>query len=157
VLQLNNGKIYPSTGDRQKPEIITLYNLKKDGVDVVAEMCAAFSCARNTRSWPMVIFYSILNVAGMNAFIIFFPQQEQQNTEKNFPEGTKPGVVKEQLTIRATTSCLPREVQEKAPKLTEQPVPKEKHALGKRGRYQECVRKDRKTQRYCSNCFKFLS
>jgi hypothetical protein len=72
VLQLNNGKIYPSTGDGQKPEIITLYNLRKDGVVVVDEMRAAFSCARNTRRWPMVIFYSIVNVAGMNAFIIFF-------------------------------------------------------------------------------------
>jgi hypothetical protein len=37
-------------------------------------------------------------------------------------------LVKEHLTIRATTSCLPREVQEKAPNLTGQPVPKEKPA-----------------------------
>jgi hypothetical protein len=50
---------------------------------MVDKTCDAF---RNTRRWPMVIFYSILNVAGISTFIIFF-------LNKNFPEGTKPGAL----------------------------------------------------------------
>ena len=54
----NDGNIDDTTGDAKKPEMITFYNSTKGGVDVVDEMCATYNCARNTRRWPMVVFYS---------------------------------------------------------------------------------------------------
>jgi hypothetical protein len=99
VLQLHSGKIYASTGDRQNPEIITFYNLTKGCVDVVDKMCSAFSRARNTRRWPMGIFYSILNVAGMNAVILFFLNKLNKILRRIFLKELSLELFKEQLTI----------------------------------------------------------
>lgn len=44
------------TGEYKKPEIVTFYNLTKGAVDVVDEMSAAYSTARVSKRWPMVIF-----------------------------------------------------------------------------------------------------
>lgn len=54
-----------------KPEIIMDYNATKGGVDTVDKMCETYNCARRTNRWPMVIFYSLMNVAGINSYIIF--------------------------------------------------------------------------------------
>ena len=39
-------------------------------VDTVDQMIGAYNVARNTKRWPMVMFYTILNIAGINAQII---------------------------------------------------------------------------------------
>ncbi|KAJ8941987.1 hypothetical protein NQ314_010211 [Rhamnusium bicolor] len=46
-----------------KPEMVTEYNKVKGGVDVIDKLVSSYDCARNTRRWPMVIFYTMLNVA----------------------------------------------------------------------------------------------
>ncbi|XP_072384675.1 uncharacterized protein [Diabrotica undecimpunctata] len=63
-----------------KPKIIIDYNNTKKGVDVVDKLCAAYNCARATRRWPMVIFYSYLNVAGINSYIKY-----KSNTDTCIP------------------------------------------------------------------------
>lgn len=50
-------KIDQSSEEQHKPEIITYYNATKSGVDTVDQLCATYNCARNTRRWPMVIFF----------------------------------------------------------------------------------------------------
>lgn len=60
--------INPNTG---KPEIIMDYNSTKSGVDILDKMNEAYNCARATCRWPMVLFYTLLNVAGINSYIIF--------------------------------------------------------------------------------------
>ena len=39
-----------------KPEIITFYNMTKEGVDVVDELKGNYSVARISRRWPLTIF-----------------------------------------------------------------------------------------------------
>ncbi|XP_045456067.1 uncharacterized protein LOC123665880 [Melitaea cinxia] len=58
------------SGEEKKPEMIMDYNRTKCGVDVVDEMCATYSVARATKRWPLVLFYGILNVSGINAYVI---------------------------------------------------------------------------------------
>lgn len=58
------------SGQAMKPQMITYYNQTKSGVDVVDKLCASYNVARNTRRWPMVVFFSMLNVAGINAEVI---------------------------------------------------------------------------------------
>ena len=36
-------------------------------VDTVDQMIGAYNVARNTKRWPMVMFYTVLNIAGINA------------------------------------------------------------------------------------------
>lgn len=52
--------------DTQKPQIIMDYNATKGGV-----MCAAYSVSRITKRWPCVIFYSLLNIEGINPQILY--------------------------------------------------------------------------------------
>lgn len=61
-----------TTTEKSLPEIIKFYNLTKGGVDVVDQMCASYNCSRNSRRWPMTLFYALLNIAGINAQVIYF-------------------------------------------------------------------------------------
>ncbi|XP_066260450.1 piggyBac transposable element-derived protein 4-like [Euwallacea similis] len=64
----HDDKIDENTG---KPEIILDYNATKGEVDCVDKLCAAYDVSRNTRRWPMVLFYSLLNVAGINSYVVY--------------------------------------------------------------------------------------
>lgn len=65
----HHDKIDEITGDKNKPEIIAFYNCTKAGVDV--ELCTTYNVSRNSKRWPMTIFYAILNIAASNANVIF--------------------------------------------------------------------------------------
>lgn len=71
-----NDKIDENT---QKPDIIMDYNATKGGVDALATLCATYNCARNTERWPMVIFYSLVNVAGINSYVIYNINNQSEN------------------------------------------------------------------------------
>ncbi|RZC42715.1 DDE Tnp 1 7 domain containing protein, partial [Asbolus verrucosus] len=67
---------------RGKPEIITTYNQMKCRVDVVDQLCSNYNCARSTRRWPMVVFYNILNVAGINSMVIHTCNNPNSNMKR---------------------------------------------------------------------------
>lgn len=67
----DDNKLDETTGAAEKPEIITFYNGTKGGVDVVDQMKEEYSVGRMTRRWPMRLFFSILNIAGINSQIIY--------------------------------------------------------------------------------------
>jgi hypothetical protein len=54
-----------------KPEIINFYNSTKGGVDTFDQMCSNMSCNRKTNRWPMCMFYGMLNICGINSYIIY--------------------------------------------------------------------------------------
>lgn len=54
-----------------KPEIILFYDSSKEGVDTVDKYISHYSAIRTTNRWLMVVFYSLLNVGGLNGFIVF--------------------------------------------------------------------------------------
>ncbi|XP_055936820.1 piggyBac transposable element-derived protein 4-like [Argiope bruennichi] len=66
----NDNHIDESTGDLKKPEVITFYNMTKGAVDVVDEMGGSYSVARISNRWPMVLFFSLLNITGINSRIL---------------------------------------------------------------------------------------
>jgi hypothetical protein len=53
------------------------------------------------------------DVAGMNALITFFLNKNSKMLRRIFLKELSLELVEEQLTIRATTTCLPRKFQEK--------------------------------------------
>lgn len=55
----------------KKPEIILTYNSTKGSVDTFDQMCNLMSCNRKTRRWPLCIFYNMLNIACINAYVIY--------------------------------------------------------------------------------------
>lgn len=63
--------IDPDSGEQKKPSVITFYNATKGGVDTADQMCATYNVARNIKRWPMVVFFTMLNVAGINSQVIY--------------------------------------------------------------------------------------
>lgn len=61
----------PAIGEKSKPEVIHYYNQTKGGVDILDHMCAVYSCSRKTSRWPLCLFYGMMNIACINAFIIY--------------------------------------------------------------------------------------
>lgn len=59
------------TGEKRKPEIITSYNKTKGGVDLVDQLCAQYDVSRNSRRWPLTIFFDLLNICAINAYSLF--------------------------------------------------------------------------------------
>ncbi|XP_060868067.1 uncharacterized protein LOC132943205 [Metopolophium dirhodum] len=92
-----------------KPEIIMDYNCTKGGVDTVDKMCAAYSVSRITKRWPLVIFYSLMNIAGINAQVLF-SYSKHNNAHKMrrlFLKTLAFDLMKEHLASRAQISSLP--------------------------------------------------
>jgi len=60
-----------STERSQKPEVISFYNTTKGGVDTVDQMVRRYSVKRQTRRWTLSLFYTMIDIATLNAFALF--------------------------------------------------------------------------------------
>jgi hypothetical protein len=56
---------------KRKPESVLFYNENKCGVDLMDSMCRQMSTKAGCRRWPLAVFFNILDIAGINAWIIF--------------------------------------------------------------------------------------
>ena len=57
-----------STSD-QKPGIILFHNKTKGGVGTLDRMLRSYFIKRMTRRWPLVLFYNMIDVSTINAFM----------------------------------------------------------------------------------------
>ncbi|XP_069685978.1 piggyBac transposable element-derived protein 4-like [Periplaneta americana] len=67
------------TGGSQKPEIIFFYNRTKCAVDVLDQLCSAYDVSRNSRRWPLTIFFDIQNIAAGPEPATFLSQLRTQD------------------------------------------------------------------------------
>ncbi|XP_067121737.1 piggyBac transposable element-derived protein 4-like [Centruroides vittatus] len=153
------------TGLAKKPEIISFYNRTKGGVDTVDQLTGNYNCVRNTSRWPMIIFYCVLNLAGINSYII---HQANKNTSKlnNRREFLKELCIilmSEHIDKRKCILNLSKTIRTAAERI----FPSDSEAgpshsstecvEKKRKRCDECeTRKDRKTKYTCVKCKKYL-
>ena len=117
--------------------MITCYNKTKGKVDVVDKLCASYTCARNTRRWLMVIFYSIFNVAGINSCIIYNENNSSKINRRSFLKKLFFELIQEQLEERAACPTLPSNVRAKICKFSDTRTDNAPQK-GKHGRCQEC-------------------
>ena len=61
------------TGDdrKSKPETVKFYNFTKFGVDVLDQMARKYTVNAASRWWPVQFFYNILDLAAINAHILY--------------------------------------------------------------------------------------
>ncbi len=65
-----------------KPEVISFYNRTKTGTDTFDLLCSTYTVARQTRRWPLRLFYGMLDQAGYNAQILYLhPDPRVQQRE----------------------------------------------------------------------------
>lgn len=68
-----------------KPVMIMDYNRTKGAVDNSDKLIREYSCGRRTERWPFRIFMNMVDIAAMNAFIIFI----QKNPEWNLSNSSR--------------------------------------------------------------------
>lgn len=74
----------PKKIEKDKTDIQMFYNGTKGGVDTFDQMCAALTCSRKTRRWPLCFFYGIINLVMVNAYIISQGKEKKPMTRRNF-------------------------------------------------------------------------
>ncbi|KAF4527842.1 hypothetical protein B566_EDAN014644 [Ephemera danica] len=82
--QHNEGTICEASGTEMKPDIIMCYNETKGGVDTVDKMNATYPASRNTRRWSQAVYFQTINVAGINALVLYSCSQEEQVVRRTF-------------------------------------------------------------------------
>lgn len=154
-----DGTISELPEDNSKPEIILFYNKTKTGVDTVDEMCATYSVSRKVRRWPLVLFFRLIDIAGINAQVIFSTNnQNNRLIRRKFLEDIGLSLLQVQLKKRVISNYLPRSLRQKAFTFSEEEkLPEISPVLGKRGRCAICPRnKDIKTKTSCQKCKTFM-
>ncbi|UYV60678.1 hypothetical protein LAZ67_1001867 [Cordylochernes scorpioides] len=158
----HDANIDDSTGELKKPEMIMFYNMTKGGVDMMDEMTATYNCARNSRRWPMVIFYSLLNIGAINSQIIHFANgnASKVKSRRHFLKTLSLDLIEEMVKVRTVSGRMPCEIKEKASDIFNllEPGPSKKPKIGERPLCKKCQKekKDRKTIQHCQYCFAFL-
>lgn len=147
--------------DSGKPEVIMFYNKTKGGVDTVDKLCASYNCARYTRRWPVVIFYNMMNLAGINSFIIHTANNPaSQMNRRTFLERLAFSLIEPQLKYRVTINTLPKTIRLRLSEICHINIPTENMVTDNTvtsGRCKMCDwKKNRKTKYKCRKCEVFL-
>lgn len=144
--------------EKKKTEINTFYNSTKGGVDVADELSATYDVSRNSRKWPLTVFYAMLNMAGINACIIHGSNTQTIQKRRNFIKTLGRMLGAEHLSARKEIPQLPRQLRKRIREFSgesgqEPPV----RVPGVRKRCQVCpYARHRKTSNVCEECHKYI-
>lgn len=156
-----------------KPEIIQFYNQTKGGVDNMDKMLAEYTVQRKTNRWPLAMFYNMLNIAALAAYVIYHEHNtsfKSTNKRRKFLQDLSlqlcmpaiearlenPMVMAKYFTRTAIEQVLGRELP--APPETEHVVSNERDTTGRLRHVGVCQicksseNKRRKTRKRCSEC-----
>lgn len=70
--------------DKRLSETITFYNNTKFGVGVTDQMARKYTVKAGSRRWPLQVFYNILDLAGINAWILYKETTGENISRKDF-------------------------------------------------------------------------
>lgn len=142
--------------DTNKPEIIIDYNSTKGGVDTLDKMCNTYSVCRRTRRWPLVIFFQLLNIAGINSQILYngTHASSPHKYRRNFLKVLSLSLMKPHLSDRAAITTLPTHIRYFLSKFRATQAETDEEPPAKiRARCFICGRKkNRVTTITCNNC-----
>lgn len=57
--------------ESKKPMVVLDYNANKSGVDTMDQMLGTYTCKRKTNRWTLALFYNMVDIAALAAFIIY--------------------------------------------------------------------------------------
>ncbi|KAL4153044.1 hypothetical protein QTP88_000877 [Uroleucon formosanum] len=144
-----------SSGEAMKPEILTFYNHTKGGVDTVDELKGSYSVSRTSCRLPLTIFYSLLNIAGINSFIIIKDNDSEKHkklTRRYFLKELSKELCMSYWKHRLTIKTLPKHLKISLKNLTGQQQ-EQSERQDCPGRCVYCsTKKNRRTNTHCIHC-----
>ena len=66
-----------------KPEIIMYYNATKSAADVLDKLVKEYTCTRSATHWPLKLFLNLIDVAWVNAFVLWMLKYPNWYQKKN--------------------------------------------------------------------------
>jgi len=156
--------IDPTTGDKKKPDIITFYNQTKCGVDRLDQMCSLYDVARNSRRWPLTIFFNLLNICCINALNVYSANKNYAKVNRaDFLETLALCLIRPNTERRILNKNLPKSIRFRGRKLLglEKEIETEKNVKTKRpggvGKCHLCGRtRNKSTRNSCETCYKWV-
>lgn len=146
--------------ETKKPEINLDYNATKGAVDTVDQMCGSYSVKRITKRWPLVIFFSIMDMAGINALILYHSNANNLKLKRRvFLKNLSMSLMKPFLVERARITSLPLDIKASLAKYksTEEVANEAEPDLKRKGRCVTCGRsKNKNTTIRCDTCKEFV-
>ncbi|XP_029164703.1 uncharacterized protein LOC114935919 [Nylanderia fulva] len=158
----------------KKPMIIEQYEAAKNAIDVMERTCALYSVSKKTKRWPLTIFFLLLDVAGVNAQILYNASQTKllQKYRRGFLKTLALALLKPHLQERAKIKTLPLNIQtilhhcdehcqlidceQEFPKKRSREIDKEENSAKKKDRCFICrQRKAMITTLKCNICSRF--
>ena len=142
-----------STPCEKKPEVILYYSSTKGGVDILDRMVRTYTSKRMTRRWPVALFYNMLDVSAVNAYVVWQQLQDENSSffskkkRRKFLIQLEKGLAG-MLPTNINHAALPQNKRKRAETEDQQPKPK-------KARCHLCDRsKDRKCKQICIACKK---
>ncbi|XP_032410286.1 piggyBac transposable element-derived protein 4-like [Xiphophorus hellerii] len=129
---------------RRKPNTIKQYNKAKCGVDVMDQMVREYSVRAGTRRWPVAVFYNMIDMAALNAHVLYQACTGVQERRVDFLV---------ELAKELANSHVSEKNACKEQLLCQQPATP---SPGKRAKCQinrRCIKNS--TNRRCVDCFKY--
>uniref|UniRef100_A0A9J7WY27 PiggyBac transposable element-derived protein domain-containing protein n=1 Tax=Cyprinus carpio carpio TaxID=630221 RepID=A0A9J7WY27_CYPCA len=71
ILSSMHSVIQTDNTTKRKPNTVTLYNTTKCGVDVMDQMVREYTVHTGTRRWPVAVFYNMIDMAALNAHVLY--------------------------------------------------------------------------------------
>lgn len=144
-----------------KPEIIGYYNSTKGGVDELDKKCSIYTTSRRSRRWPLTIFYRVLDLSSVNAYILYKMHHKKDMDRGDFMKQLARELVVTHMQRRVLNSKLPRDLRLTMARILGPDNPRELPAAEsepkKRRRCYTCdPKKNRKSNYSCISCKKTI-
>lgn len=110
-----------------KPDIVLFYNSSKGGMDTADKYKEQYSISRISNRWSMTVFYSLLNIAGLNSFIIL--KQNTANPDmkrRKFLQTLAKDLCRENMLMRLNTKSTPTWTKKRVRQLLDVPEPQKR-------------------------------
>jgi len=104
ILSTMHSDITIADNAKKTPETVSSYNETKYGVDILDQMAKKYTCRTGTRRWPIHSFQNTLDLAAINAWVLYKEVTKEKISRRTFIRKLSEELAESQVQKR---SCIP--------------------------------------------------